>query len=255
MNSFAIAEQQGVLGIVTAWTVIGANSASLMNMDLAIDLKAVQAKFAGDAHKLVSTCGGLFGVVGTKRFPGWSNLLTGPGVPPNPYAWFRCSSDRSVIAGIVESNRALYVGADRETQVAPRGGAAYYEFNVSPNGKYLAYASDRQPLCVWRAGVSECASADATDSSHDLVSVRDDGEVLVALATRDLCVYKSDTVFSPARANDKKNTAACPGIAHWRSGMKSPEIIEWLGRAPQWISPDTANLLLKWSHTTKGQFH
>ena len=91
VNSFAIAEQQGVLGIVTAWTVIGANSASLMNMDLAIDLKAVQAKFAGDAHKLVSTCGGLFGVVGTKRFPGWSNLLTGPGVPPNPYAWFRCS--------------------------------------------------------------------------------------------------------------------------------------------------------------------
>ena len=83
----------------------------LTNMDLAINLKAAEAKFAGDARKLVSTCGGLFGVVGTARFPGRRNLLTGKDVPPDPYAWFRCSADRSVTAGIMESDRALYVGS------------------------------------------------------------------------------------------------------------------------------------------------
>lgn len=171
--------------------------------------------------------------------------------PVDPYTWFRCSADRKVVVGIVEPERALYAGS---TRIADPGRAAHYEFNVSPNGKYVAYASDRQPLCVWSAeGGAQCAGANMIDTSHDLVSVRDDGDVLVAMASADKCVYENAAVFKPAKANDKK-ASNCLAIGHWRAGMGSPEIVEPFGREPQWISPTTASLLRAWARKSKGYF-
>jgi|SRR6185437_3095562 len=154
------------------------------------------------------------------------------------------------MVGIVEPERALYLGP---TRIAAAGSAAHYEFNISPNGQYVAYASDRQPLCVWSTAGTQCAAANMIDTSHDLVSVRDDGDVLVAMGTADQCVFKSSVDYKLAKPNDKK-TANCVGIGHWRAGMGSPEIVEAVGREPQWISPATANLLRAWARKSKAYF-
>jgi len=259
LNSFAIAEEPGVLGVVTSYIEqqgtgslqqgiqVVPGSQGVFDMVRMVELKSGKPlfnKIRGSVPTLISTCGGLFGVLDAKRVPVRKDVLTGADVSFDPYTWFRCSADRKVVAGIAEQDRILSEGLPPQAHVAPAEAAAYYEFNMSPNGKYLAFASDRQPLCVWSAeGGSQCAeSADATDSTHDLVSVSDDGDVLVAIATGDKCAYKSPTIFSPAKPNDRK-AMNCIGIGHWRPGMKSPEIVESLGRAPQWINPATASLL------------
>ena len=259
LNSFAVAEEQGILGVVTSFIEQGFTSSEQQGIQITPGSRTLQdlvrmtelrsgkslvSKARGNVPTLMSTCGGFFGEVDSKRQPLRRELLKGTDVAIDPYTWFRCSVDRRVVAGIQEHDRTLYEGMPPQTRVAEARSVAYYEFNISPNGKYLAFASDRQPLCVWSAeGGAQCAeSADAVDSSHDLVSVRDDGEVLVSLATADKCVFKSPTIFSPAKPNDPK-AMRCFGIGHWRPGMKSPEIVEPLGRAPQWISPETANLL------------
>ncbi len=199
---------------------------------------------------LMGTCGSLFGVFDEKRQPTRKDLLTETDISVDLYTWFRCSADRKVVVGIVEPERALYLGSAR---IAAPGSAAHYEFNISPNGQYVAYASDRQPLCVWSAVGTQCASANTIDTSHDLVSVRDDGDVLVAMATAEKCVYQSAADYKPARPNDKK-ASNCIAIAHWRAGMGSPEIVEAVGREPQWISPATAALLKAWARKSKAYF-
>jgi hypothetical protein len=250
VNSFAIAEEQGVLAVVFSFLNVTPGAEGIASSVRMIDLRTAKVRYAANIPTVMSTCGGLFGVFDSNHQPTRKDLLTETEFQADPYTWFRCSADRKVLAGIAEPERALYQGSIR---IAGAGSAAHYEFNISPNGKYVAYASDRQPLCVWSAAGTQCAPADMIDTSHDLVSVRDDGDILVTMSTPDKCVFESTTVYRPARPNDKK-TWNCAGIGHWRAGMGPPEIVEAVGREPQWISPATASLLRAWARKSKAYF-
>jgi hypothetical protein len=146
----------------------------------------------------------------------------------------------------------LYLGFPPKMKVAGAGEDKYFNFNISPDGSKIAYFSDPYlPLCVFSApGPARCAEDRA--ASADLPSVDNAGEVLVTASTDDGCHYRTPWYFSRTPLPGRTSGDACAAIGYWKPGMKSIEIIESLGRNPQWISPATAKLLRDWSARSGG---
>jgi len=249
VESFAISDERSGFGVVTSRiTKRTPGAAYVASTATLVDLKSGGVTQADGTGALVSTCGGLFWLMDASRQRSdVRDLLSGDAVSTLPYSWFRCSSDRKVVAGMVKaSGDDVYEGVPPRVEVAPAASASRYVFNISPDGSKVAYTSDTHPLCVFSLGRTQCASDEAVDTSHDLVSVRNSGEVLVARETPEVCFYKNPTSFSTIRAPGT-SPESCLGIGYWKPGVKSFEIVEPVGRAPQWISPLTAGLLRDWA--------
>jgi len=63
------------------------------------------------------------------------------------------------------------------------------------------------------------------------------------------CFYKNYYDFSPQHSPGATGETQdeCLGIGYWKPGLESIRIVEPLGRNPQWIRPETAELLRAWS--------
>jgi hypothetical protein len=196
----------------------------------------------------VSTCGGILWAYDAKRdHSGTRDLITGDEIEVPPYKWFRCSSDRKVVVGIIGNADDLYKGASPATKVARAEKPYFWTFDVSPGGSKVAYTSHSRGLCVFSSsGPAQCTADDSIVAFADGLSVNDSGEVLVATDTPQECFYKTPSNFSSTPISGASRDA-CLGIGYWKPGLKSIEILEPIGRNPQWISPATAGLLRDWT--------
>jgi hypothetical protein len=150
----------------------------------------------------------------------------------------------------------LYEGNPPRTEIAAAERFDVYRFNVSPDGSRTVYYTDLRPLCVWpSSGPAQCVADHGTLA--DMPSVSDAGKVLVATGTGQECFYKSQYDFFPRRFRGATDDSRdeCMGIGYWKPGLKSLDIIEPLGRSPQWINPATAALLRAWSAHPAGSTH
>lgn len=174
---------------------------------------------------LRATCGELVGIdIGTDQR--W-NLVTWSREELADYKFYLCSSDRQVVAGWTESDeeksrppnnrfgqirlRVRYHTEDIQWTIEQP-----LEFDVSPNGAYIAYFTriDSDPkLCV-RDGESE----KCVHEQGGRVALSDSGEVL----------YVSEE-----------------GLKYWRSGIGTPVIFSKVGNieSPQWVTPQVASKL------------
>jgi hypothetical protein len=168
-----------------------------------------------DAGRLVPSCGTMFVVF---RGPKVRDIIHSSKLSIKPYSSFRCSADRSVIAGVRKLNATeINIRLPLREIDIPRD--PFTEFGLSPNGRYLAYWQKRDVLCVTVIGAT-AACTHVGDLSGGPYSVSDEGEVLFGQAGR---------------------------LAYWRPGQPSPTKLQEDGVHPQWVSPRAASALLSWS--------
>lgn len=248
IEDFAVSDELSSLAYVTSVvTPLDKDRNEVHSKTSVINLGTGDTKQVAGIEGIVSTCGG---ILPNQIGPGTStrDVVTDEEVQFPPFVRFRCSSDRRVVAGITsEGSRDqmsdLYVGHPPAVKIAAAADVYVHFFNISPDGSKIAWFNDTRPLCVYSGpGSSRCVEH-ATIA--DPVSVNDSGEALVATGNGRGCVYKSPTNFRPARlgAGDDE----CLGIGYWKPGMKSIVFLEAIGRTPQWIKPETAELLRRWS--------
>jgi hypothetical protein len=257
VDQFAVSNEQSVLGYITS-TMTGRNPATAVEVDKTtlVDLRSgIIRQLVGD-NFLISTCGGLFwGYDAQRNHSGTRELITGTEVVAPPYIWFRCSSDRRVVVGTTsESGGDLYEGVPPGRKIAVTGSFYPGTFNISPNGSEVAYFTDRSPVCVASSSGMQCADRPAALPNGP--SVDDSGQVLFTVSTPQQCFYKTASNFSPERFTDatEGDADACLAIGCWRPGLKSVDVIEPLGRNPQWISPVIAKQLRGWAaHSAAGR--
>ncbi|HUP04207.1 MAG TPA: hypothetical protein VMU19_09465 [Bryobacteraceae bacterium] len=176
-----------------------------------------------------------------------------------PYVLFRCSSDRQHVIGTSKSPGGdLYAGVPPQGKIAGAGSFGAADFNISWDGSNVVYYGDAQ-LCVSSStGAAQCIEPQGSELL-DSPSVSNSAEVLVAKGAGKECHYKNTYNFGPQRApgSSGETVDECVGIAYWKPGLSAIQLIEPLGRSPQWISPMTADLLRKWgarqpANATKG---
>jgi hypothetical protein len=257
IEGFGVSDERRALAYTTSRIVERtATTAWETDTTTLTDLKLATRKVFEGVNGALSTCGGLLPLVGPGgiRLP-IRDLLSGDEVSFPPYVRFRCSSDRKTVVGSAKEPAVdLYEGVPPSKKIAGPESFNVYEFNISPDGSRVAYYGDLHPLCVFSPpGPAQCE--EEKGGLADVPSVNDSGEVLVAAATPQGCFYKTMYNFSPEPFPGAKgeNRDACLGVGYWRPGLKSIEIIEPLGRAPQWITPATAELLRAWSARTGGK--
>lgn len=248
IDEFAVSNEQPSLAFVTSRvTSRTTDTAEVVVTATVVDLKTGRARpIVGQPGQtaVVGTCGGLFWITNpTREHSDTRDLATRDEIAAAPYTWFRCSSDRKTMAGALErSGGGLYEGIPPQVKVSLAGSFSPYTFNLSPDGSKIAYFTDTQPLCLFSApGPAECAVGLAT--IPDTPSVNNSGEVLVAVDTLEGCFYKTASDYAP---DPRGANGPCLGIGYWKPGLKSINVIEPLGRNPQWISPTTAALLRNW---------
>jgi hypothetical protein len=234
IERFAVSEERSYLAFLTSQiTKRTATSADAVYTTTLVDLRSGKlSQTAGQAfgdNTLVGTCGGIFrAAADSNEHSGTIDLITGAKIDMPPYRWFICSSDRRVVFGSLGAHRGegnLYEGIPPALKVPALAKYNLYTYNISPDGSKIAYETGSRPLCVLSSsGPPECA-AESLGENFEL-SVNNAGEVLI-------------------EERDPKDGHI--GIAYWKAGLESLEVIESYGDAPQWISPATAELLLKLS--------
>lgn len=248
IREFAISQERSTLGYVT---ITSRGPGRIESVVTLIDLKSGSSRSAA-GESLINTCGSLFLTLDT--LAGLSrnkDLVSGETVNVSPYVWFRCSSDRKFVVGASGEDADLYEGLPPETKVAASGSFYFRTFNISPDGSKVVYFTDLRPLCVFSASRgNQCADRSVT--VPDSPSVNDSGEVAVATTTAQECFYKNGSNFGPERFRGatEESREPCVGIGYWRPGLQSIEIIELIGRNPQWISPATVAMLADWATRT-----
>jgi hypothetical protein len=234
IDRFAVSEERSYLAFLTSQiTKRTATSADAVYTTTLVDLRSGRlSQTAGQAfgdNTLVGTCGGIFRAAADPRneHSGSTDLITGAQIDMSPYRWFVCSSDLRVVFGNLGARGGegnLYEGRPPVLKVPALGKYDFYTYNISPDGSKIVYETGSRPLCVLSSpGPPECAP-EALGEDFEL-SVNNDGEVLI----------------------EERDLDGHIGIDYWRTGLNSLEVIESYGGAPQWISPGTAELLLKWS--------
>ena len=251
LEGFAINDERAELAYTTSRIVkrVGAVTTSA-DTTTVVELKSGTSKAVDGISGIVSTCGGLFSANTRGAIPSVRDPATGEELSFQPFLWFRCSADRKTVVGTAKNpGGELYEGVPPRTKIADVGSFDAYSFNISNNGSKVAYHDGR--LCVFSSpGPPQCVEPQGSALS-DTPSVNDLGEVLVATGTGEECFYKSTYNFSSQRAPGAK-ADECVGIGYWKPSLQSIQIIEPLGRSPQWINPATAELLRKWSAAQQG---
>ena len=212
-----------------------------------VNLKTGVSKRLERADGAVSSCGGLLpvplGATASTR-----EMVTGEELTFRPYARFRCSSDRKVVAGIAQHE--LFTGVPPATKLAASGDVDDLYFNVSPDGSKIAWFNSVRPLCV--AAPPAKAECVEHETMSDPVSVNNDGELLAASGTGRGCDYKTSFNYSPAKAANGGDDE-CLGVGYWKPGMPAIVFLQDIGRNPQWLHPETARLLIEWSRQSKAR--
>jgi hypothetical protein len=106
IESFAVSDEHWALGVVTSKTTAHTPTAVYVADTATLaDLKSGKLNEAAGTGKLVSTCGSLFWLMDSSRQrSGTRDLLSDDEVSMSPYNWFRCNSDRTVVAGMVKAS-------------------------------------------------------------------------------------------------------------------------------------------------------
>lgn len=250
LEGFAVTDRQPSLAYTTSRIVKRSGPTEIgISTTTVVSLDASTVKTFEGVSGVVSSCGGLFPLASRRANPSASDLVSGAELAFPPYVRFRCSADRRTVVGTIKSDGSdLYMGLPPEAKIAPAGNFNSSRFTLSPDGSKVAYYSDLGTLCVFSApGGTQCVEKQGTET--DSPSVNNFGEVLIAKGTGQECFYNGSYNFSPKRfpgATDESRDE-CLGVGYWKPGLASIQLIDPLGRGPQWISPATAELLRKWS--------
>jgi hypothetical protein len=163
------------------------------------------------------------------------NVLTDEPLRLDPYLAFGCNSDRKTIVGYLDPDRhTLWAGLPpRRVIVQTATGSGTGAFGISPNGQYVAYATDE--LCMDKDGKNlECLRNPGAYPFK--ISVSDSAAVLYEGGTSETC-----------------SGWECTGVFYWRPGAKEPKVIEAEGWYAQWITPEVAAALSAWSSYTNAR--
>jgi hypothetical protein len=251
LESFAVSDEQAVLVYTTSGAIKGTTAVTWTQSiaDL-VDLKSGSTRTMRSPGWVVATCGGVLPL----RAPRWvgksaRDLLSGDELSFAPYLRFRCSTDRAAVVGADKDQGGdLFLGLSRERRLAEaQTRYTLYFFDMSPNGSKVAYYGlPNDSVCLYSAGEpTECVGNNNRPAG--LPSVNNSGEVLVAVGTGQGCHYRGSFYFSPDLLPGATSNDECLGIGYWQPGLETIELIEPLGRDPQWISPATAKLLRDWA--------
>lgn len=251
IEGFAVSDERAALVYAFATPIRGANGSTVSaHTTSVVDLESDVTRTLADVRAPLSTCGGILPVADiTGVYSSSTDLISGQTLSFDPYVRFRCSSDRHLVIGTTRNVRGeLALGVPPRQTTFVTSGSTVYAFNISPNGDEVAYYEALQPLCV-KALSGQATCAQRAIDLFDTPSVKNSGETLVSMATGQVCFYKSSFDFAPTpfAGASERTKDDCLGIGYWKPGLPSVQIIEPLGRSPQWISPATAELLRRWS--------
>jgi hypothetical protein len=216
--------------------IIGHNfstSGALTTVDLqeGVELRRKQTEYLGG---LVSSCGT---VLLDRR-----DVFSGRSFKVPHYRHFRCSDDAKIVIGLNPRDGSL-IQAGRPPKVAVHGGRAIIQYDISPDGGYLAYLTTHE-VCSGKMGtVAECMPVHEP-LVHIAVSNR--GEVAF-----DTIVTKGCDVHAPAGtipANDYSGSepTRCSAVGYWKPGLPTIRILAYQARNAWWITTQTASALVKW---------
>ena len=168
------------------------------------------------------------------------------------FASFACSSDRSVVVGILNPEHAPLVPrllvAEWPASFEISEGVDGYA--LSPSGAYIAYQ---------RLGANCVAQITGRTIHIDCVrgvrslgglSVSNSGEILAEQEDNrpEGCFYTDRQHYHlPSERPGHQAQDACPAIWYWRPGDNDETMVEDLAGTPQWITQEQAALLRKWS--------
>jgi hypothetical protein len=170
-----------------------------------------------DPWRLVPSCGTILVFTGSRA----RDVIHGSKLTMKPYSKFRCSSDRSVVAGVKKLRGVeIEVLLPLQRMVIPRDPNT--EFELSPNGRYLAYMQRYDLMCVTEIGTAP-ACTPVEMGLRGPFSVSDEGEILFGSETQ------------------------AGGLAYWKPGQPSPMSLQEVGTHPQWVTARAASALLDWS--------
>jgi hypothetical protein len=205
--------------------------------------------------------GGLAASCGTALFlyRTTKDLVSDRDIEFEPYMDFRCSSNRQEIAGEVEldpdgnianglltgnDHSALVTGLppDIKSPLVPSSGAETFAYDVSPNGKYIAYNIPYELCLVGKGLAKQC-----TVKTHVVgrISVSNLGDIFFATQTGGTCYYKDSFHVLRGHHPGYDERGACIAIAVLQKGNRSPDIIEPLAWYPQWLTTDAASALAR----------
>lgn len=210
----------------------------------------IGSKFGG----LVASCGTALFLYRTTK-----DLVSDRDIEFQPYMDFRCSSNRQEIAGEVELDRngsivngvpigndhsALVTGLppDIKRPLVPNSGAETFAYDLSPNGKYLAYNIPYR-LCLVEKGVAKRCIVKTDVGSR--ISASNVGDIFFTTHIGGTCYYKDSFHVLRRHHAGYDDRGPCVGIAVLQKGKGSSEIIEPLAWYPQWLTTDAASALAR----------
>ena len=216
VTKFAVDQDGSTLALTRMRFRIEGRTAVAINDLGVLDLRGqgsmrVSLDHGGD---LRATCGTVVMFEGSTAH----DLINGSELRMKPYRHFRCSSDRKIGAGVKKrTSHDLVVGSPPQRRVIRR--VPKMPFDLSPNGRYLAYVPSYTGLCVADLQ-AQTYCTNLSWAPWDL-SVSDEGEVMF--------------------------TASSAEPGYWRPGQRSATHVQAPGVDAQWLTPRAAAALLGWS--------
>jgi len=181
--------------------------------------------------------GGMLGIV--------HDVLSGQRLTYPPHRVFRCSADRSVLAGTTDPYRSVLMEGyppQREVARSPDEGFSF-DYDLSPDGRFLAYGI-ASSLCVERQGSRIGCFSELAGPGR--ISVSNSGTVLFGSYFNRTCHYGPGDRISFDPIPGEIESGECYAIMLWTPPDKKPTVLKLGAGEPQWISPETASKLIAW---------
>jgi len=188
---------------------------------------------------------------GFKQVHTTRDTLSGKRLSFDPYLTFRCSSDRRAIVGHINTHRRLLEAGlppQRVIVEAPKS-SIVDPYDLSPDGQYVAYVTNA--LCVENNG-KDLGCVQGWGIYPQKISVSNSGAVIFDAGTGETCYLDAAGNFSLKSLPGYDDVEECIGVSSWRPGDKRSQVLERLGRNPQWITPQAAAALRAWRDYTQG---
>lgn len=226
----------------------------LQIVPLRIGVEERKLRVGNNFGSLVASCGTALLLYRTTK-----DLVSGQALDFEPYFDFRCSSDREAISGQVELNDhgvvvlGLPTGNDHSalaTGVPPKvwladSGSEGFGYDLSANGKYLAYYMPKE-LCLIEQVTKSCVAN--IEASRE-ISVSDSGDIFFTTRTDTTCGDDDSLHVSSVPRPGFDTRDRCIAVAVLEKGKRVPDILEPLARHPQWLTPEAASAIIAWQNT------